>query len=162
MGVGAALFYMEGGAVLSEKVAFEQRPQEGGAEDFGPEKWQQSTPKEEHGAQGVGMREAVGWLVQQRTLGFTSRNEPSHMCQELCHMVTRNRAASVLMELVSKRGREILINQRKKGHLRKAPLIKSLFNWGPSASLAQEKCGKFWCIPSLHVDPKTSCFALSA
>lgn len=108
------------------------------------------------------MREAGSLLVQQKTLGFTPRNEPSHMCQELCHMVIRNRAASVFTELVSKGGREILINQREKALLRKTPLINSLFGWGPSASLAQEKCGKFWWIPSLHAEIKTYCFAIPA
>lgn len=96
MGVGAALFYMGGGAVLSEKAAFEQRSKAGRAQHFGQEKWQQRTPKEDHGSQGVGMREAGSLLVQQKTLGFTPRNEPSHMCQELCHMVDQKQSSLCL------------------------------------------------------------------
>lgn len=75
-----------------------------------------------------------------KTLGFPPRNEPSKMCQERCLLVSRNRAASVLMKLASK-GRRWDINQpeKKKDLLRKAPLISSLLNCGPSASPAKDK-----------------------
>ena len=87
------------------------------------------------------------------------------MSQEHCHVVNRHRAASVLMELVSKGDSTILINQRNKGLLRKAPLINSLLNCGPSASLAKDKREKYLSsggLPSLHVETETYCFAISA
>ena len=81
-------------AVLSEKEAFKQRSKER-AGHFRQEKWQERAPKGEQGAQGVSTREAVGLIMEEKTLGFTPRNEPSNMCQDLCHMMSTNRAASV-------------------------------------------------------------------
>lgn len=79
----------------AKKVAFEQKSKGRGTEHFRLEKCQQKAPKEEHGTQGVSTREARGLLTHGRTLGFTPRNKPRSMCQKLCHMVIRNRAASV-------------------------------------------------------------------
>lgn len=58
-----AALYMGCGAIFSEKVAFKQRSKARGAEHLGEENWLEGALKEEHSAQSLSTREAVGPIM---------------------------------------------------------------------------------------------------